>query len=93
MSYTLNLKNPTLIYWEHLHAICCFVWKEKIKQLSVEEEIDEAKASFMKALERIEGEDMLELYPFYTLPDYAPDIAKLYNLQEDDVLNAKDVRW
>ncbi len=47
MSYTLNLKNPTLIYWEHLHAICCFVWKEKIKQLIVEEEVDEAKASFM----------------------------------------------
>lgn len=91
MSYTLNLKNPTLIYWEHLHAICCFVWKEKIEQLIVEEEVDEAKASFMKALESIEFEE--ELYPFYTLPDYAPDIAKLYNLQEDDILNAKDVRW
>ena len=102
MSYTLDLKKPTLIYWEHLHAICCFVWKEKIKQLIVEEEIDEAKASFMKALERIENEDMKtldsvefeeELHSFYTFPDYAPVVAKLYNLQEDDVLNAKDVRW
>ena len=89
MSYTLNLK--TIFCWERQHVICCLTWKKKIKQLSAKREVDEAKVLFMKALEGLEHDK--NFYPFYMFPDDASTIAKLYNLQEDDVLNAKDVRW